>query len=68
MELVWSDPDFISLLEEINHQQPTTTTITTMAATARNGPLPPHMRYNFEWHVRSIGDDHQTSEYAFLWQ
>ncbi len=68
MELVWSESNFISLPEEINHQQTTTTSITTMAASTRNGPLPPHTRYNFEClHVRSIGDNHQTSKYAFIW-
>ncbi len=64
ISMVW-----LSLPEEINHQWPTTTTITTMAAAARNGPLPPHTRYNFEClHIGLIGDDHRTSKYAFLWQ
>jgi hypothetical protein len=58
MELVWSDPNFTSLPEETNHQWPTTTTITTMAAAAGNGPLPLHRRYNIEClGVGLIGDN-----------
>jgi hypothetical protein len=41
---------------QINHQWPTTTAITTMAAATRNGPLLPHTRYKSEClHIGSIG-------------
>jgi hypothetical protein len=66
MELVWSYPNFTSLPEEINHQWPTTTTITTMAAAARNGPLPPHTRYNFECLcIGLIEDDPRAGKLLF---
>ncbi len=57
------------MLHQKDKHASASTTITTMATAARNGPLPPHMRSNFEcMHIKLIGDDPQVSKYAFLWQ